>query len=307
MGPETPLLHLGCKHSASNRVEIIASNREQGLGHRCPVNENLRARVIRLTPQLESKARGVGVAHLAGESRLPKGIPQSSDGHQPDSDAEGDNGGKLLPVVTATLHWKLPLRWRLALARATSTPSPPSSPAASTRPTAKPGSRPRLRRPLPAPRRAPRSRRPDPRAASHTPPAPRPRGAKRGGGREGTHLSGRRGGGGDQAWGRGRAPARARHLPLPAARAQGARPGRREERPRGVCGRHRRRPLAAGTGSARATGPLKDSPETQRSPRERGPERRRPDGGGSLSEEFMGKESRLWQSDGEKPRGVFGD
>lgn len=177
MGPETPLLHLGCKHSASNRVEIIAFNREQGLGHRCPVNENLRARVIRLTPQLERKARGVGVAHLAGESRLPKGIPQSSDGHQPDSDAEGDNGGKLRPVVTATLHWKLPLRWRLALARATSTPSPPSSPAASTRPTPRPGSRPRLRRPLPAPRRAPRSRRPDPRAASHTPPAPRPRGA----------------------------------------------------------------------------------------------------------------------------------
>lgn len=150
---------------------------------------------------------------------------------------------------------------------------------------------------------------PGPAAQTRAPPRthlPRRAPGEHSGGREGTHLSGRRGGGGDQAWGRGRAPARARHLPLPAARAQGARPGRREERPRGVCGRHRRRPLAAGTGSARATGPLRDSPETQRSPRERGPERRRPDGGGSLSEEFMGKESRLWQSDGEEPRGMFG-
>jgi hypothetical protein len=152
MGPETPLLHLGCNQSAYNRVEIIASNREQGLGHRCPVNENLRARVIRETPQLEPQTRGMGggVAHLAQEPSVPKGIPQGSDGHQSGGDAEGDNGGKLRRVVTATLHRELPLRWPLALASATSTPSPPSSPAASSRPTPRPGSRPCPRRPLPA-------------------------------------------------------------------------------------------------------------------------------------------------------------
>lgn len=241
MGPETPLLHLGCKH--------IASNREQGLGHRCPVNENLRARVIRLTPQLERKARRVGVAHLAGESRLPKGIPQSSDGHQPDSDAEGDNRWKLRPVVTATLHWKLLLRWCLALARATSTPSPPSSPAASTRPTPRPGSRPCLCRPLPAPRRAPRSRRPDPRAASHTPPAPRPRGAKRGEGRDAPERAER--GRGRPSLGEGSSAGPRAAPPTSGGASAGGEAGAaRGAAPRGVRppptapsgGRHRQRP-----------------------------------------------------------------
>lgn len=162
----------------------------------------------------------------------------------------GSCAGWSPPLCTGSCRYAGPL----ALASATSTPSPPSSPAAS------PPSHSQARRPPPSPppppRPPPRPLVPPPRPArrpAHTSRAAPP--GSKAGGREGTHLSGRRGGGGGQAWGRGRAPARARHLPLPAARAQGARPGRREERPRGVRGRHRRRPLAAGTGSARARGP----------------------------------------------------
>lgn len=168
---------------------------------------------------------------------------------------KGTMGGSCAGWSPPLFTGEPPLRWPLPLARATSTPSPPSSPAASPRPTPRPGSRPRPCRPLPGPPAAPPPTSvPPPRPAhrpAHTSRAAPP--GSKAGGREGTHLSGRRGGGGGRAWGRGRAPARARHLPLPAARARGARPGRREERPRGVRGRHRRRPLAAGTGSDRAT------------------------------------------------------
>lgn len=207
-------------------------------------------------------------------------------------------------MVTATLHWELPLRWPLALARATSTPSPPSSPAASTRPTPRPGSRPRPRRPLPAPRRAPWSRRPVPRAASHTPPAPRPRGAKRGEGRDAPERAER--GRGRPSLGEGSSAGPRAAPPTSGGASAGGEAGAaRGAAPRGVRppptapsgGRHGQRP---GNGATE-----RYSPETQRSPREPGPERRRPDGGGSLSEEFMGEESRLWQFDGEEPRGVF--
>ena len=79
------------------------------------------------------------------------------------------------------------------------------------------------------------------------PPSSSPRGGKRG--RVRTHLSGRSGGRGRPGFGgRGRALVRALHLPLPAARAEGARQGP-DRRGRSGIGRPRWRPLATRDGT----------------------------------------------------------
>lgn len=103
----------------------------------------------------------------------------------------------------------------------------------------------------------------DPRPSRRSPsPAPPPRthlprrapGSERG--RDGTHLSGRSGGeGAAEPGGEGSsAGPRARHLPLPAARAAGGEARPREERPRWHPRRPRWRPLAATAGAVGAEG-----------------------------------------------------
>lgn len=212
-----------------------------GRGSLAPGKRNHRARVLRATPWLRAQ-RGEGQGHLAGgfKSKEPREAPHRNPaatrrrrwerrvlgGGRSGDGREGDNGGKRrrwsrppstggwpslqLPPARAPPH--------LALApRPAATPVPllgrdprPPSPQLPPRPPP----RPQPLEPQPPPARPPRT---------HLP--------RRAPGREGgegldSPERAERGEGAAEPGGRGRAPARARHLPLPAARAAGARLGR---------------------------------------------------------------------------------
>lgn len=238
-GPKSPLL--------LPRVQTFCPDGAQGPGSSVPGKRNRRARVLRETPPLQPKGErgryvGLQAAARGGKSNVSRESlrrPPARRRRRERRVLGGERGtaakgtmGEAAPGGHGRLN-RGPLSPPPPPAGAPCTsPSPPRPPRCRRRAVPRPGPPPRPHGPPPLPPRLDPRPCPGPRRRSPLPARPPrthlPRRAPgRQWGRDGTHLSGRSGGRGRPSLGgRGRAPARAPHLPLPAAREERARLGR---------------------------------------------------------------------------------